>query len=177
MVLTSFIEGLHDAQIRWELRKSTPANPDAALALAVELHALMEMDPSLRSGSQATVFMVSVTPPQPLMAMASTPQEDKIGTLIQTIRQEIQKALPRQVKTFRVHVLVAQTVAPLVLIVPDQIDKVQVQTKTKTTEIQTTATIDTKTIRTTDTIAVAINKTTDTTIIAIHQISNKTETT
>ena len=28
--------------------------PDAALALAVELHAFMEMDPSLRSGPQVT---------------------------------------------------------------------------------------------------------------------------
>ena len=95
MVLTSFIEGLHDAQLRWELRKSKPASPDAALALAVELNAFMEMDPSLRSGSQATVNMVSATPPQPLMATASTSQDDMMGTLIQTIRQEIQKALPQ----------------------------------------------------------------------------------
>ena len=63
MVLTNFIEGLHDAQLRWELRKSKTASPDAALALAVELHAFMEMDPSLRSGSQATVNMISATPP------------------------------------------------------------------------------------------------------------------
>ena len=95
MVLTSFIEGLHDAQLRWELRKSKPANPDAALALAVELHAFMEMDPSLKNGSQAAVNMVSATPPQPLMATASTSQEEMMGTLIQTIRQEIQKALPQ----------------------------------------------------------------------------------
>ena len=95
MVLTSFIEGLHDAQLRWELRKSKPASPDAALALAVELHAFMEMDPSLRSGSQAAVNMVSATPPQPLMTTASTSQDDMMGTLIQTIRQESQKALPQ----------------------------------------------------------------------------------
>ena len=95
MVLTSFIEGFHDAQLRWELRKSKPASPDAALALAVELHAFMEMDPSLRSGSQATVNMVSAPPPQPLMTAASTSQDDMMGTLIQTIRQEIQKALPQ----------------------------------------------------------------------------------
>ena len=74
--------------------KVKPANPDAALALAVELHAFMEMDPSLRGGSQATVNMDSATPPQPLMATASSSQEDMMGTLIQTIRQEIQKALP-----------------------------------------------------------------------------------
>ena len=52
----------------------------------------------------------------------------------------------------------------------------QLQTKSKTTEIRTT-TIDTKTIRTIDSIAVAINKTTDIITIAIHQTSNKTETT
>ena len=95
MVLTRFIEGLHDAQLRWELRKSQPASPDAALALAVELHAFMKIDPSLRSGPQAAVNMVSATRPQPLMATASTSQGEKMGTLIQTIRQEIQKALPQ----------------------------------------------------------------------------------
>ena len=95
MVLTSFIEGLHDAQLRWELRKNKPASPDAALALAVELHAFMEMDPSLRSGSQVAVNMISATLPQPLMATTSTSQDDMMGTIIQTIRQEIQKALPQ----------------------------------------------------------------------------------
>ena len=72
MVLTSFIEGLHDAQLRWELRNSNPTSPYAALALAVELHAFMKRDPSLRSGSQATVNMVSATPLQPLIATASS---------------------------------------------------------------------------------------------------------
>ena len=101
MVLTSFIEGLHDSQLRWELRKSKQASPDAALALAVELHAFMEMDPSLRSGSQAAVNMVSATPPQPLMATASTSsQEDMMGTLIQTIRQKLQKTLPQTNQNF-----------------------------------------------------------------------------
>ena len=95
VVLNSFIEGLHDAQLRWKLRKSKPTSPDAALALAVELHAFMEMDPNLRSGSQASVNMVSTTPPQPLMATASTSQEETMGTLLQTIRQEIQKSLPQ----------------------------------------------------------------------------------
>ena len=93
MVLTNFVEDLHDAQLRWELRKSEPASPDAALALAVELHAFMEMDPSLRGRYQARVNMVSATLPQPLMATASSSHEDKMGILIQTLRQEIQKAL------------------------------------------------------------------------------------
>ena len=47
-------------------------NQPVQMLLAVELHAFMEMDPSLRSGSQATVNMVSATPSQPLMATAST---------------------------------------------------------------------------------------------------------
>ena len=51
------------------------------------------MDSSLKSGSQATVNMVSATPHQPLMATAFSSQEDMMGTLIQTIRQEIQKTL------------------------------------------------------------------------------------
>ena len=51
-----------------ELRKSKPAGPDGALALAVEPHAFMENDPSLRGGCPATVNMVSANPPQPLMA-------------------------------------------------------------------------------------------------------------
>ena len=168
MVLTSFIEGLHDAQLRWELRKSKPASPDAALALEVELHAFMEIDPSLRSGSQARVNMVSATPPQPLMETAFTSQEDMTRTLIQTIRQKIQKVYRKQIKTLRIHVQVVPTAVPFVLIVPDQIDKVQLPTKTKTTEIQTI---------TLNTITVAISDRTDIATIAIHQTGNKTETT
>ena len=94
MVLTSFIEGLHDAQLRWELQKSKPTSPVAPLALTVELHAFMEMDRSLTGGSQATVNMVSATPPQPLMGTASGPQNDLMGTTIRTIPQKTQKILP-----------------------------------------------------------------------------------
>ena len=89
MVLTSFIEGFHNAQLSWELRKSKPASPDAVLVLAVELQAFMEIDPSLESGSQAAVNMVSAAPPQPLMATKSSTQEDMMATLMKTNRQEI----------------------------------------------------------------------------------------
>ena len=70
------------------------------------------------------------------------------------------------------------TVVPFVLIVPDQIVKVQIRTKTKinSTDTQTT-TIDIITIRTIDTTTVAVNKTIDTTTIAIHQTGNKPEIT
>ena len=53
----------------------------------------------------------------------------------------------------------------------------QIQTKIKITEIQTTTATDTTTIKITDITIVAINKTIDITTVAIHQISNKTETT
>ena len=44
IVLTSFIEGLSDATLRWELRKSKPATADDALALAVELNSFLEIE-------------------------------------------------------------------------------------------------------------------------------------
>ena len=142
----------------------------------VELHAFMEMDPSLRSGSQAAINMVSATPPQPLMATASTSQDDMMGTLIKESDKKFKKRYHKQIKTLRIQVQVVPTVVPFVLMVPDQIDKLQAQIKIKNIEIRTT-TIDKITIRTTVTITVAISKITDTTIIAIHQISNETEIT
>ena len=83
------MDALHDARFRWELRKSRPASPDGALTLAVERHAFMKMDPSLKGGSQAPLNMVSATPPLPLMGTASSSQEEMMGTLIKTNRQEI----------------------------------------------------------------------------------------
>ena len=74
MNCTTLIEGHHDAQLRREFQKSKPTSPDVASALAVELHAFMEMNPSLRGGSQAIKNMVSATPQQPLIATASSPQ-------------------------------------------------------------------------------------------------------
>ena len=178
MVLTSFIEGLHDAQLRWELRKSKPASPDAALALAVELHAFMEMDPSLKIGSQATVNMVSATPPQPLMATASTSHDDMMGTLIQTIRQEIQKALPQTNQNSASSRSSSADGRSVRFNSPGPNRQSARQIKIQIIEIQTTIATDiTITIKTIDTTTVAINKTTDITTIAIHKISNKTETT
>ena len=53
----------------------------------------MEMDPSLGGRPQATVNLVSATPPQPVMATNFNSQEDLVRTLIQRIRQEIQKTV------------------------------------------------------------------------------------
>ena len=126
------MDALHDARLRWELRKSRPASPDGALALAVERHAFMKVDPSLKGGSQATVNMVSATPPLPLMATASSSQDEMIGTLINTNRQtKFKKLYLKQVKTLRIHVQVVPTVVSFVSKVPHQINKMQIQTKTK----------------------------------------------
>ena len=57
-------------------------------------------DPSLRGSSEATVNMVSATPPQPFMATAFSSQEDMMGILIQALRQEIQKASPQTRQNF-----------------------------------------------------------------------------
>ena len=44
IVLTSFIEGLSDSTLRWELRKSEPATADDALALDLELNSFLEIE-------------------------------------------------------------------------------------------------------------------------------------
>ena len=139
IVLTISIEGLHGAQIRWELRKSKPANPDAALALAVALHAFMEMDLSLSCWSQAAINIVSATPPQPLMATAYSSQENMMGILIQTIRQEIQIALPQTSRNSSKPRSSSTDGRSVRFNSSDQVVQVQMQTKTKMKgfEIQT----------------------------------------
>ena len=133
----------------------------------------MEKDPSLRSGSQAALNMVSAIPPQPLMATASTSQDDMMGTLIQTIRQEIQKALP-QTNQNSSHSRSSITDGRFNSPGPNR-QSANTKQKQKT-EIQTTIATDTTiTIKTKDMLTVAISKTTDKRTIAIHQTSNKTE--
>ena len=177
MVLTSFIEGLHDAQLRWELLKSKPASPDAALALAVELHAFMEMDPSLGNGSQATVNMVSATPPQPLMAITSTSQDDMMGTLKQTIRQEIQKALSQKSHSSRSRS--SSTDGRSVRFNSPGPNRQRANTNQNQNQNYRNSNNNNRYNNNQNNRynTVAISKTTDTTIIAIHQTSNKTETT
>ena len=43
-VLTSFIEGLTDKTLRWELRKAKPLPTDDALTMAVELNSFLEIE-------------------------------------------------------------------------------------------------------------------------------------
>ena len=67
-VLTSFIEGLSDATLRWNLRKSKPAAVDDALALAMVLKSFLEIEKKVPSTSQmakASVNAISREAPEP----------------------------------------------------------------------------------------------------------------
>lgn len=98
MVLTSFIEGLHNSIIRWELRKMKPVNPDAALALAVELHSFLEMEPSFPSHAMVNAVSAasssqSQSPVQAINNGDFGSYTDNSGLLVQFVKQEVQKAI------------------------------------------------------------------------------------
>ena len=59
IILTSFIEGLSEAMLRWELRKSKPATADGALALAVELNSFLEIEKGATSTSKVAETSVN----------------------------------------------------------------------------------------------------------------------
>ena len=88
------------------------------------------------------VNMVSNVPPQQLIATASNFEDDMMRTLVQTNRHEFKKSFPQTIPTLRIHVRIVPTVVPFVLIFPDQIEKMQIQTKTKIIQIQTPITTD-----------------------------------
>ena len=98
-----------------------------------------------------------------------------MGTLIKTIRQEIQKALP-QTSINSSNSRSTTTDGRFVRLNTQGTKRQSAKTKTKIKGIQT-ITKDTITIETIDTATVAIHKTAAITTIAIHQTSNKTETT
>ena len=68
IVLTGFIESLSDAMPRWELRKSTPATADDAVALAVEMSSFLEIEkrtPSTSKMAETSVNAISLKAPEP----------------------------------------------------------------------------------------------------------------
>ena len=58
IVLTSFIEGLSDPTLRWELRKAEPRSADDALSMAIELHAYLELEGKAAMGSTPQTLQV-----------------------------------------------------------------------------------------------------------------------
>ena len=121
--------------------------------------------------------MVSVTPPQPLMATASTSPEDMMGTLIKNNSTRNSKNYHKQIKTLRIHVQIVPTVVPFILIFPDQIDKAQINQNQVQNYRNSNNNNYTITVRTINTKTVAISKTTGIITSATHQTSDKTEVT
>ena len=96
IVLTSFIEGLSDSTLRWELRKSRPATADEALTMAIELNSFLELEKGARSTS-------TVAPESAVNQVSRTSSEiqtnDLMDTFVRTLTEKLDKALPHSGKT------------------------------------------------------------------------------
>ena len=91
IVLTSFIEGLSDATLRWELRKSKPATADDALALAMELNSFLEIEkgaPSTSKMAETSVNAISRETPEP-------PTKEWMDELVRTLTDGIKNSMPK----------------------------------------------------------------------------------
>ena len=95
IVLTSFIEGLSDSSLRWELRKSKPATADEALSMAIELNSFLELEKGARSTStvatDSAVNRVSRT-------SSEIQTNDLMDTFVRTLTEKLNKALPHSGK-------------------------------------------------------------------------------
>ena len=92
IVLTSFIEGLSDSTLRWELRKSKPATADDALTMAMELNSFLEIEkgaPPPPQASESAVNLVSRNPPEQL-------SNDLMNQFVRTLAEKLNKAIPLQ---------------------------------------------------------------------------------
>ena len=81
IVLTSFNEGLSDATIRYELKKSKPATADDALALAMELKFFQEIDKRAPSTSKMAKTSVSASSREAPEPCAEDWMEERVRTL------------------------------------------------------------------------------------------------
>ena len=95
-VLTSFIEGLSDSTLRWELRKGKPATADGALTMAIELNSFIELEKGARSPS-------TVAPDSAVNQVSRNFSEiqpnDLMDTFVRTLTEKLNKALPHSGKT------------------------------------------------------------------------------
>ena len=95
-VLTSFIEGLSDSTLRWELRKSKPATADEAITMAIELNSFLELEKGARSTS-------TVAPESAVNQVSRTSSEiqtnDLMDTFVRTLTEKLNKALPHSGQT------------------------------------------------------------------------------
>ena len=91
IVLTSFIEGLSDATIRWELRKSKPPTADDARALAMELNSFLEIEkgaPLTSKVVETSVNAISRETPEP-------PTKEWMDELVRTLTEGFKNAMPK----------------------------------------------------------------------------------
>ena len=91
IVLTSFMEGLSDMTLRWELRKSKPARADDALALAMEMNSFLGIAkeaPSTNEMAETSVNAISSELPEP-----ST--KEWMDKLVRTLTEGFKNAMPK----------------------------------------------------------------------------------
>ena len=88
IILTTFIAGLSNPTVRWEVRKAKLANADAALQAAVETHSFLEID-GLKLQTSGVNSISSETP------------LDTFTELVPSLRTEIQDAVATSSHTDR----------------------------------------------------------------------------
>ena len=87
MVMTSFIEGLRDKTLRWELRKAKPSTADQALTLAMELNSFLEIESGNAQVSQS-VNRVSTD-------SVETHGSEVMAEFVRTMRQVLEREKPQ----------------------------------------------------------------------------------
>ena len=80
MVLTTFVEGLSDKTLRWELRKAKPQTADDALTAAMELNAFLEIE----NGSSAVTQSVN--------RVAQGTSNETLEELVRLLNQSLQNS-------------------------------------------------------------------------------------
>ena len=89
-VLTSFIEGLSDSTLRWEVRKSKPATADEALTMTMELNSSLELEKGARSTSTVV--------PESAVNLIQLQTNELMDTVVLTLTEKLNKALPHSGK-------------------------------------------------------------------------------
>ena len=88
ILLTTFIAGLSNPTVRWEVRKAKPADADTALQAAVETHSSLDID-----GLKLQTFGINnISTETPL---------DTFTELVRSLRTEIQDAVAKSSRTDR----------------------------------------------------------------------------
>ena len=88
ILLTTFIAGLSNPTVRWEVRKAKPPDADAALQAAVETHSFLEID----GLKLQTSGVNNISTESPL---------DTFTDLVRSLRTEIQDAVAKSSRTDR----------------------------------------------------------------------------